>query len=167
MTKTARELELEYHIRTLRAALEDAPHETTVIARDGTPATFYESWYRDQRGPAARADRSGPMETAHMSTDAGLKAIWQRLELYHAQRPLPSKRCRECGAFGAPASLCHDCNDQRLALKERFHKFPTPDNAARSVDEAARDRVYGVPAQPIVKRNGAVEEWLPYRDSED
>lgn len=102
-----------------------------------------------------------------MTTDAGLKAIWQRLEEYRAMRPTPPKRCRECGAFNAPGPLCLDCNDQRLTLKERFDKFPIPDDAAQTFDEAARDRVYGAPAQPIIKSAGAIEEWLPYRDSED
>lgn len=101
-----------------------------------------------------------------MTIDTGLKAIWQRLELYHAMKALPSRRCRECGAFRAPGPLCLNCNDQRLALKERFSKFPIPDDAARTLDEAARARVYGEPAQPIVKRTGAVEEWLPYRDED-
>jgi hypothetical protein len=45
LDKTAREIELEHHIKVLRLALQDAPHSSTM-------PTYYESWYREQRGPA-------------------------------------------------------------------------------------------------------------------
>lgn len=44
--KSARERELEHHIRVLRSALEDAPH-SSIIGNDG-----YGAWYRGLRGPA-------------------------------------------------------------------------------------------------------------------
>lgn len=47
---TGRENELMRHIQTLRAALQDAPH--TSVLDDSTSRTVYESWYRQQRGPA-------------------------------------------------------------------------------------------------------------------
>lgn len=50
--KSAREVELETHIRVLRNALQDAPHDTTLTTRHGLPVTYYESWYQQQRGPA-------------------------------------------------------------------------------------------------------------------
>lgn len=49
---TAREIELETHIKTLRDALQDAPHSSAV------DRPFYDDWYRQQRGPAL--DRTDP-----------------------------------------------------------------------------------------------------------
>lgn len=44
--KSAREIELEQHIKTLRAALQDAPHSSTIAW------PVYRNWYQQQRGPA-------------------------------------------------------------------------------------------------------------------
>jgi len=48
--KANREIELMQHIKTLRSALEDAPHSSVV--HDSRAADVYADWYRRQRGPA-------------------------------------------------------------------------------------------------------------------
>lgn len=104
-----------------------------------------------------------------MSTDAGLRAIWQQLENLHALKPTPSGRCRYCDAFQtsyrgqAVRALCLDCNDRRLALKERFNLFPMPADVVGTVDELEAIRRDGIDEAPRVKVEPPVE-WLPYRD---
>lgn len=105
-----------------------------------------------------------------MTTDAGLRAIWEKLEELWSMRPLPSGRCRYCEAcqtniHGAPRSLCLDCNDHRLALKERFNRFPAPatvesDDALEAIRQSRVDEAPRVKVEPPA-------EWLPYRDSDE
>lgn len=96
--------------------------------------------------------------------EAGLKATWLTLEEYKAMKPLPTKRCRECGAFQAPDSLCLDCNDTRLRLKERFNKFPIPDDAVGTIEQ-----ITPAPAEPQQPRItvSAPPYRFPYKDPED
>lgn len=98
-----------------------------------------------------------------MPTDAGLGTIWLRLEELHALKPTPAGRCRSCGAFRAPGSLCLDCNDRRLALKERFNLFPQPTDVVATVEEIEAIRRDVIDAAPRVKVEPP-HEWLPYRD---
>jgi hypothetical protein len=103
-----------------------------------------------------------------MTTDAGLRAVWQRLEEQRAMTPLSSQKCRACGMpnIGKGRTLCLDCNDERLRLKERFDKFPIPADVAHTEEElehhGERRRDLQQPTIPVKPR----EEWLPYKDGD-
>lgn len=83
-------------------------------------------------------------------------------------KPTPAGRCRYCEAFQndrrrAPGSLCLDCNDRRLALKEQFHRFPMPADVVGTVAELEAIRRDAIDEAPRVKVEPP-PEWLPYRD---
>lgn len=104
------------------------------------------------------------MNSTAANYDVGLRATWLKLEELKAMKPLPTKRCRECGSFQAPDSLCHDCNDHRLALKERFSKFPIPAATVRTLEELAPARP--TPQQPRIDLSTPPYRY-PYKDPED
>lgn len=97
-----------------------------------------------------------------MSTDAGLRTIWLALEDLHAMKPTPEGRCRSCRAFRAPGPLCLDCNDRRLALKERFRLFPIPADAAETLDDITP--APAGPQQPSMTVNEPTTYRLPYKE---
>ena len=104
--------------------------------------------------------------TIYASTEAGLKALWLKLEEYKAMNALSTKRCRSCNAFLAPDSLCLDCNDQRLALKERFNKFPVPEHTVETLDEITPAKPESA-QQPRIHVGAAAPYRFPYKDPED
>ena len=106
------------------------------------------------------------MSTVATSTEPGLKTTWLKLEEYKAMKPLSTGRCRHCGAFKAPDSLCLDCNDRRLELKERFNKFPVPENTVETLDEITPAKPESE-QQPRINVGAAAPYRFPYKDPED
>lgn len=105
--------------------------------------------------------------TATANLEPGLLAIWQRLELYKAQKPLVSKRCRECGAAQVETSLCEKCDERRERLKMRLgrHVFRAPSNMAISFEEL--EHRFERPASESTVRVQGRPYRLPYPDDTD
>ena len=99
--------------------------------------------------------------TGERNYETGLRASWLELENFKAMKPLATGRCRACNAFRSPGSLCLDCNDRRLALKERFNLFPVPQNTVETIEE-----ITPAPTGPEQPRIVVTEPQyrFPYKD---